>query len=419
MRHFDVVVVGAGPSGGHCARQLAKSGKKVLLAEQHQTFAQNDFSSGAIPIETLKRYNLPSDVVGSLWQKIVIITTNIHQTWECDRPRGVVLNFAKLREFLAQEVQRQGSEVWMGHRYIQSDQENGKTIVEFKPYGNSETVKVSTQVLVDATGQIRAVMCPSKQQNLPYLTGTGTEYLIEVGSSDYQKYAQKLTFFLGHKWMPKGYSWIFPMEPNRLKIGSARLNRPHKIVEKTSSLRTYIELIINDYLQGISYKIIDVHGGVLKYCSGLQDTYYRNNVIAIGDAVSTVNMLGGEGIRHGIESAEIASRFIEAYLAGQQVDFSSYQQEMHKTYKKTWDWSERMGISKYLEYSDKLIDRGVSYLNQLSTEEILQVLFEYNFNPIYRRILPYLRYKLSAKIRNLIGQVRSSFTNINILKGVD
>ncbi|EAW34187.1 NAD(P)/FAD-dependent oxidoreductase [Lyngbya sp. PCC 8106] len=419
MRHFDVVVVGAGPSGGHCARQLAKSGKKVLLAEQHQTFAQNDFSSAATPIETLERYNLPSDVVGSLWQKIVIVTTNIHQSWECDEPLGAVLNFAKLREFLAQEVQRQGSEVWMGHRYIQSAQESGKTIVEFKPYGNSETVKVSTQVLVDATGQIRAVMCPPKQQHLLYLTGTGTEYLIEVGSSDYQKYAEKLTFLLGNKWRPKGYSWIFPMEPNLLRVGSIQWNRPHKIVEKTSSLRTYIELILKDYLQDIPYKVVNVHGGVFKYCSGLQDTYYRNNTIAIGDAVSTVNMLGGEGIRHGMQSAEIACRYIEGYLSGKQVDFSSYQQEMHQTYKKAWDWSERMGISKYLEYSDQFIDRGVTYLNQLSTDEILQFIFEYNFNPIYRRFLPYLRYKLSGKIHNLIGQVRSGFTNINILKGVD
>ncbi|MEB3277455.1 MAG: NAD(P)/FAD-dependent oxidoreductase [Lyngbya sp.] len=419
MKHFDIVVVGAGPSGGHCARRLTKLGKKVLLAEQHQTFAQNDFSSAATPLETLERYNLPADVVGSFWQKIAIVTTHVHQNWECDRPRGVVLNFAKLREFLAQEVERQGGEVWMGHRYICSFEESGKTVVEFKPYKSNKTVKVSTQVLVDATGPSRAVMCSSKQQHPAYFTGIATEYLIEVSSSDYQKYADQLIFFLGHKWMPKGYSWIFPMEPNRLKIGSGQFSHPDKKTERTGSLPSYIELILKDYLQGIPYKIIDVHGGILKYCSGLQDTYYQNNIIAIGDAVSTVNMLGGEGIRHGMECAEIADRAIEAYLSGKQVDFSSYQQEMRQTYKKTWDWSERMGISKYLEYSDELIDRGVAYLNQLSSEEILQVLFEYNFNPLYRRLFPYLRYKLSAKIYNLIQQIQSRFAATKPLKGVD
>ena len=419
MKHFDVVVVGAGPSGGHCARQLAKSGKNVLLAEQHQTFSQNDFSSAATPIETLEQYNLPPDVVGSLWQKIVIVTTHVHQSWECDRPRGAVLNFAKLREFLAQEVQRQGGEVCMGHRYIQHFQESGKTVVEFKPYKSHETVHVSTQVLVDATGPTRAVISPSRQKSSSYLTGIGTEYLIEVESSDYQKYAHELIFFLGHKWMPKGYSWIFPMEQNILKVGSARLKREHKIVEQTDSLKTYIELILNDYLSGSSYKIINIHGGVLKYCSGLKDTYSQNNIIAIGDAVSTVNMLGGEGIRHGMQSAEIACRYIEAYLSGKQVNFQAYKPEMYQTYKKTWDWSERMGIRKYLEYSDELIDRGVAYLNHFSADEILEILFEYNFKVIYRGVFPYLRYKLAAKIHSLIRQIRSRLTQTKSLKGVD
>jgi flavin-dependent dehydrogenase len=419
MKNFDIVVVGAGPSGGHCARQLAQSGKKVLLVEQHQTFEQNDFSSGVIPIETLERYHLPSGIIGSLWRKIAIVTTHVHQRWECDHPLGAVLDFAKLREFLAQEVQRQGSEVWMGHRYIRSFQENGKTVVEFKPYGVNETIKVSTKILVDATGQTRAVMCPRQQKHLPYFTGIGTEYLIEVSSSDYQKYAQGLFFLLGHKWMPKGYSWIFPMEPNRLKVGSAQWNHPHKIVKETNYLRSYIELILKDYMQEISYKIVDVHGGVFKYCSGLRDTYYCNNIIAIGDAVSTVNMLGGEGIRHGMESAEIACQYIEGYLSGQQVDFSYYQQEMHQTYKKKWDWSERMGISKYLEYSDELIDRGVAYLNQFTTEEILQIIVEYKFNLLYSRLFPYLRYKLSAKIYNLIQQIQSRLASTKSMKGVD
>ncbi|MEL7036208.1 MAG: NAD(P)/FAD-dependent oxidoreductase [Cyanobacteria bacterium J06592_8] len=418
MKHFDVVVVGAGPSGGHCARQLAKSGRKVLLAEQHQTFAKNDFSSAATPLETLEKFDLPSDVIGSLWQKIAIVTTHVHQRWEDNRPLGAVLNFAKLREFLAQDVQRQGSEVWMGHRYIQYTQNNDKTIVEFKPYSSREIVTVSTQVLVDATGPARAVIRSPQDKHSPYLIGTGTEYLIEVSPSDYQKYAQELIFFLGHKWMPKGYSWIFPMEPNRLKVGSAYLNREHKFVDQTQSLKTYVELIIDEYLK-IPYTIIDVHGGVLKYCSGLQDTYFKENIIAIGDAVSTVNMLGGEGIRHGMKNAEIACGYIEAYLSGEKVDWSCYQQEMHRIYKKTWDRSEQMGISKYLEYSDELIDRGVTFFKQLSTEEILQILFEYNFNILYRRLLPYLGYKLSAKVNNFMQQIRAKFTSQKSLKGVN
>ena len=402
MKHFDVVVVGGGPSGGHCARQLTKSGKKVLLVEQHQTFYHNDFSSAATPMETLEKFKLPPQVIGSFWQKLAIVSTNSHQTWESNHPLGVVFNFAKLREFLAQEVQHDGGEVWMGYRYLRHFEENGKTCVEFQKRPGVEKMMVSTQVLVDATGPARAVMYNSQPDPCHYLTATGTEYLIEVAESDYQHYANQLIFFLGHKWMPQGYSWIFPMDNSCLKVGAARYNSPHKhLISSSTSIRLYIELLLKDYLQNIPYKILNVHGGVIKYCRGLNDLYYRDNIIAIGDAVSSINMLGGEGIRHGMENAEVACRYIESYLCHQLPDFSSYQHEIRQTYKRSWDRSEKMSLSKYLEYSDEWIDRGVAYLNHLTVEDIMKILFDYDFKRLYRGFFKYFRYKLARIFQNL------------------
>ncbi len=34
---FDVVIVGAGPAGGHCARKLSQLGHRVLLIERYTT----------------------------------------------------------------------------------------------------------------------------------------------------------------------------------------------------------------------------------------------------------------------------------------------------------------------------------------------------------------------------------------------
>ncbi len=58
----------------------------------------------------------------------------------------------------------------------------------------------------------------------------GIEYLIAVPEVDYQKYQDNLVFFLGHKWSPKGYSWIFPMDNQQLKIGAAWLDRKLSII---------------------------------------------------------------------------------------------------------------------------------------------------------------------------------------------
>lgn len=407
MKTFDVVVVGAGPAGGQCARQLARSGQRVLLVEQHETFEKNDFSSAGTPLETLAQFDLPDAVVGSFWHNLVIETTNVHQRWESDRTLGAVFNFAKLRNFLAGEVTSDGGEVWMGCRYISHRRQDGRTVVEFKKT-TGETIAVQTEVLVDATGLVRAVMRSHQQEKLQYLTGTALEYLIEIPEVDYQKYRDDLIFFLGYYWMPKGYAWIFPMEPPMLKVGVARWNRNHSYLDRSESLKFYLERLLNEYFEGISYRVLDIHGGSLKYCSGLKDLYCHENIIAIGDAVSAVNMLGGEGIRHGMQCAAIASGYIEAYLAGQLQDFEPYRREMRRTYERTWTLSERMGISKYLDYSDELIDRGVRYLNGLNTEDMMAILFDYEFGRLSKGLAAYLGYKLDKLFRRFRDRLRGN-----------
>lgn len=401
---FDVVVVGAGPSGGHCARCLAKKGKKVLLVEQHEDFLKNDFSSAATPLETLKNFSLPPEVVGTFWQKIVIVTTNLSRSWEGKENLGAVLNFAKLREFLAEEVKACNGEVWLGCRYLQHYQHEGQTLVELKPKGK-EKIQVKTKVIVDATGPVRAVMYEKEKDKPEFLKPAGIEYLIEVPQATYQKYEDSLLFFLGHKWMPKGYSWIFPMENNRLKVGAASYRLEHQVVKETESIRYYIELLIKDYLQLSEYKLIDVHGSTIHYCSGLKDIYYRHNTIAIGDAVSTVNMLGGEGIRHGMAGAEIAVGYIEKYLGGDLPDFQGYEKEMQKRFSYLWNLSEKIGMKRYLVDSDHKIDKGVKYLTPLTTDEMMDILFYYKFAKLTKGLRWYLPQKIMSWWQKLIISV--------------
>jgi digeranylgeranylglycerophospholipid reductase len=392
---FDVVVVGAGPAGCHCARLLAKLGYGVFLAEQHEDFYQNDFSSAGTPLETFEQFDLPEEIAGSFWHKIVVVTTNITRTWEAPKTLGAVLSFAKLRAFLTQEVETFGGKVGMGYRYTKHLQKDGKTLVEFKQRGVDQPITVSTKILVDATGPLRAVMYDKESDKPEFLQGTGIEYLIEVSEDIYQKYADALIFFLGHKWIPRGYSWIFPMEPNRLKVGAGYLKVEHQIVKRTEPLRYYIELLIKDYLKTEDYQIIDVHGSTLKYSSGLNDLYYQDNIIAIGDAVSTVNFLGGEGIRHAMYSAEIACKHIEKYLVNSDADFSQYQKEMQQHFAPKWNISEKMGIQRYLIDSDAKIDKGIAYLSGLSAQDMVDVLFYYKFERLSKGLGEYLRRKMS------------------------
>ena len=406
FKKIDIVIVGAGPAGGHCARILAKSGRNVLLAEQNDNFNKNDFSSAATPLETLSQFDLPESVIGSFWHKLTIETSKVSQTWESPKSLGVVLNFAKFRAFLADEVERFGGEVWLGFRYTGHSQANGETIVEFKQLSDGKLIKVTTKVLVDATGFARAIMYDKENDKPDFLSGTGIEYLIEVEPEVYDKYANDLIFFLGDKWMPKGYSWIFPMEQNRLKVGAGRIFLDAKTVKHLSPLKQYIDLLIDEYLKSKSYKIIDKHGSTLKYSRGLQDIYWKDNIIAIGDTVSTVNFLGGEGIRHGMDGAEIAGKYIEKYLDGKISDFRDYETQMHRKFDRKWNISERLAVRKYIDdVNDELTDKMISYLKYMKTKDVMDILFDYKFEKISRGLGGYLR----RKFQGLMQRLRKSF----------
>jgi flavin-dependent dehydrogenase len=384
---------------------LAKSGYRVLLVEQHQDFLQNNFSSAATPIETLEKYDLSEDVVGSFWRKIVIETTNVKQSWEAEETLGAVFDFAKLREFLAEEVKTYGGQVWLGFRYVKHLQEDNQSLVFLKER-EGNLITVSAKVVVDATGFIRAVMYGKKKDRPPFLKATGIEYLIEVQPQEYQPYQDSLIFLMGHKWMPKGYSWIFPMGNNQLKVGAAIINSAHKIIDRINPLKDYIKLIITDYLKSQDYQLIDVHGSILEYSIGLKDIYFHDNIVAIGDAVSTVNFLGGEGIRHAMFGADIASKHIKAYLNQETSDFKNYRREIKSLLANKWNLSAQISRKVYLEYSDPQIDRGVNYLRNLTIQDMMDILFYYKFTKASRGLSNSLLRKIQKALQAIVKTLR-------------
>lgn len=399
MKKFDVVIVGGGPAGGQCARILARSGRKVLLIERFKDFTKNSFSSAGTPLETLEKFDLPTKVAGSFWNQLVIVTSNKRGVWRSEKTLGSVLDFTKLREFLAEEVTAYGGEVWMGCRYVSHSTNNNESLVTIKNNLLDEEISVSTKVLVDATGPNRSLILQKGNPQPIFTTGTGVEYLIEVDEQSYKRNAEALTFILGHKWIHKGYSWIFPMEANKLKVGAGIINSEHKVVKETEPLKHYIELVIRDYIKPEFYKISDIHGATVKYSMGLNDIYNQDNLIAIGDTVSTINFLGGEGIRHAMLSSEIASRYIEQYLTGQRKDFNGYQEEMHKTFLAKWKVSEKLGMKKYLEDTDTLVDKVMCYLEPMTLEDIVDILFYYKFEKISKGFRAYLVRKVRSFLK--------------------
>lgn len=348
MDKYDVLVVGAGPAGGQCARLLKAKGYNVCQIEKVASFKNNNFSSAATLLETIEKYNLPKDVVQSYWSKFEIWVNDNKFLWEQESHAGAIMDFEKLRTYLAKDV------------IFNSD---------------FDKIKIDARVFVDATGPERIVMYGHNKEP-KYETATGLEYVLEVTDEDAKKFDELKTYwFLGKKWVDYGYLWIFNAGKNKLKIGAGSYN-DKKLFEKT--LKDRVEDLIK-YFNLKDYQILDVHGSTLKVTIDHTESFYKNNIIAVGDAISAVNWLGGEGIRHGLYSATVAAEEIDKYLKGENNDFSNYQKRMKNYFGMKWVQSFFLAKLVYFYLPDSIFTFFLKILQKLSLEELNDILFHYQF----------------------------------------
>jgi flavin-dependent dehydrogenase len=372
---YDVAVAGAGPAGGHLARLMAAQGLKILLLDRLADLDRNAFSSAGTVAETFTKYNLPEALAGSFWKHLEARSNGEQARWESETPQGAVLDFGRLRKFLAQESVQAGAELALGCQATGLSQAGNFLDIHLRR--GAERLEVRTRLLVDATGPARSLMRCVAPPAPEYLCGVGLEYLVEVPMDTWERYRETLGFFLGSHWMQKGYSWIFPMEPGLLKVGAGRYT-PGK-PSGQAALKPAIQLLLNSMLKVPDARILDIHGGVLRYAKGLRDPYAAGAVLAVGDAVSTLNPLGGEGIRHALEGAEIALPFLLRELESPGRGFPGYAEAMHRRFRRTWVWSEELASRKYLEGGDASLDRMIRFLRGERMDFVVDVLFGYNF----------------------------------------
>ncbi|QTY27238.1 NAD(P)/FAD-dependent oxidoreductase [Flavobacterium sp. CS20] len=397
---FDVIVVGGGPAGGQTARNLSKLGHKVLLTERYESFADNNFSSAGMTLVPLDEFKIPQSVIGSYWKNLKIQCTKDEYAWTSDQNKGVVLDFGKLRQFLADEVKVNGGKVLMGHRYVKKKVIQDGIIIDFVNSANQKTVQYKAKLVVDATGPVRKVMYNNKDDQPQMVLGSGLEYLIKVDQETYNKYKDNLIFFLGHKWALQGYSWIFPMENKILKVGAGKVHIKAKDQDKTNkTTKKLTEKVIDEYIKPIDYEILDVHGGTLKYSPSIKDTFYKDRVVAVGDAISTVNPLGGEGIRYAMQSANLACEYIDSFLKTNQNTFDKYRKAWRKKNLLKWQICELSSKRVYIKYTDEQIENRMKfYHDNASYDEFLNMLFHFKFRKIGLRIIQVFKTKLSYKL---------------------
>ena len=394
-----MLIAGAGPAGSELAWRLAERGASVLQVDGLHDLRQAAFSSAALPWAAVRRYGLPEHVVAAHWHGWRLIGPGSdRRQWQVERsashqtqePLGAVLDFGALRHWLAARAQAAGSSLQLGWRALRWQPEpNGARTLLRGPGGTEQWV--SSRWLVDATGQQRALLGDPAAGRDALVCGSGVEWLLAVGPACWQAWADRLSFLLGSTWVPQGYGWVFPMQPGMLKVGVCRL-------EDSRGSQPPLHGLLRQLLRRLHLDqaaVLDRHGGLIRSTIHRREPHQRGPLLGLGDAVSTANLLGGEGIRHALSSADVLAPLLLQGLQGEARALRRYPAQLRRALGWRWSLSGRLARRTWLGLDGPAADRRLRRLLQglehaADADDLSALLFDYRFERYGLRALPYL-----------------------------
>jgi flavin-dependent dehydrogenase len=389
----EVLIAGSGPAGAELARLLAESGHPVLLVDALPDLRQAAFSSAALPLEAVERFGIPPSVQASTWSRWLLLGPGLgRREWASSSGEtlGAVLDFGALRQWLAQRAVAAGAQLQLGWRAVRWEQGEGavRTLLRNR---QGEHRWVRSGWLVDATGQQRALIGDPDPAREPLVSGLGVEWLLQVDPERWQLWADRLSFLMGTNWVAQGYGWVFPMQPGQLKLGVCRLQDPDR---PQPPLHQLLQAAL-ERLNLQQARVLDRHGGLIRSTVRRSEPHRQGRLLGLGDAVSTANLLGGEGIRHALASSHVLAPLLMQAIQGQPQALDRYPARLRRALGWRWNLSGRLARRTWLGLrspeADQRLERLLRGLEaNASAADLSALLFHYRFERYGWKALPYL-----------------------------
>ncbi|SEB35252.1 geranylgeranyl reductase family [Tenacibaculum sp. MAR_2009_124] len=294
MNHFDVAVIGSGPSGASTAFHLAKKGISTVIIEK-ETLPRYKTCGGGFVFRGRK--DLPfdiTDVVEKEFRTIdIYLGEKLHFKTEREDPTISMIMRDSFDNLITEKAKEFGATLLENHKLTKINFEDDLIILE------TSQGKLSANFVIAADGALSptAKLAGWKEDTRKLIPAL--EYEIEVSDEDFKRLSKEVRFDIDA--IPYGYAWSFPKKKH-LSIGVA------------SARRTKINLkkFYKEYLTtlGISDIVSESQHGFQIPVSPRTDGFVKNNVFLIGDAAGFADPITAEGISNAIYSGKLAAEAI-------------------------------------------------------------------------------------------------------------
>lgn len=322
---YDVIVVGAGPSGAMAAKFAAEQGVSVLLLEKDRDVGYPVRCGEAVSKAGISEFvDIDKKWISTTIDKFSFIAPDNTEVIIPLGEEGYILERKIFDYSLANLAASFGAEIQTrAYVYDLIKDEDKICGVKFEFCGEKREIKSKVVIAADGV-ESRVGRWAGLKTHIDFRQ---MESGVQVTASNINVKQDTCYFFFGRDISPEGYLWIFPKGNQLANIGLGISGLIGKKKSAISYLNEFMEIHYPN-----SPVLTRIAGGIP--CSVTLEKIVTKGLMLVGDAARQVNPLSGGGIVSGMIGGSIAGKIAAEAVKNNNLDH---------IFKYEVDWNNRLG----------------------------------------------------------------------------
>ena len=303
---YDVVVVGAGPSGATAAEDLARSGHKVAFIDREGRIKP---CGGAVPPRLIADFFIPDEqIVAKVNTARMISPTGRQVDIPIENGYVGMVDREHFDEFLRKRAKDAGAHRYSG-TFTKIERDTAGTHVLYRDKVSGNEMKLSTKLVIGADGARSNVARAEVKDGdkIPYVIAY--HEIIEAPAPTASYDPARCDVIYDGKISPDFYGWVFP-HGEQASVGMGSMIKSVDVKQATADLRAASGLT--------DCKTIRKEGAPIPL-KPLDCWDNGKDVVLAGDAAGVVAPSSGEGIYYAMVGGRVAATAAAATLASGRV----------------------------------------------------------------------------------------------------